>query len=777
MTPLLAALLLALQPQDTALVTAELVPRVAHVGEAVVLRVSVQSRSGSTPRIDQPTLHPSLHTVGTQDFTEMSFGLNRRNATTTRREFVLMPQTPGTFTIPSLRVMVGRRLYRTGTLTLQVSGTVPEPREAPENADARVTVRMEPETVYVGQQSTLVGEVLLTPDLQMRLTRPPSYDAPAPADFWIQELTPDPSTDVRVIDGQRFIVQRFYRAYFPLTPGRFSFAPARVTYEARQGFLFAPQTRELRSASPRVTVLAVPEDTRPQSFRGAVGALSMTATVEPRTGAVGDAVALIVELTGTGNVKALPPPTLPNLPGFEVLDPSETSDLDARTHKLGGTKRFTWVLVPEREGNFDLPAIGYASFDPELRTFRTHVADPGGVSVLPAGTGAPARTVGLRPQPEPNSLGWVHSPLFLTAQVLPLAFLGLGLWVRRRRAGPPARLKRGWDQRLAALRAARINPLTHAERLLRDVLAEVVPGARVRSGSPTELQSDLRRLVSQDFAERVAHLLERLEHARYAPVEADGTERKRILDELGEVLNAAWQRARTHTTTRAALVPIMLAFWQAATPANTFDQGISAFRERHLEAAVQHFERYVREAPNDPAGWYNLAVSYEAQRRPAGAAWALLHTLELRPRADDIEAQLRRLGATRLGQRMEPLLKLNTEETWLLACALWWGAATLLSAAIVRRKRRLAFSALIPLALAGLLLLTWGIERALPPPAIVLDAGAPLLVGQSLHADVVRQLQPLSAVSIIEEKDGWSRVRTPAGESGWVSDDALGRFR
>ncbi len=671
----LILLLCAVPPQNAPILTAELVPRTARVGEAVILRVSVQSRSSVSPRVEAPALHSDLHLVGTQDFTETSFGSGGR-VTTTRREFVLLPQAPGTFSIPAIRVNLDRRVLRTEPMSLRVSDAAPHDESASGTADARVLVRMEPETVYVGQQSTLVGEVLLTPDLQMRLTRPPSYDAPAPVDFWIQELRPDPATEMRVIDGQRFIVQRFYRAYFPLTPGRFAFAPARVTYEARQGFLFAPQTRELRSSAPELTVLPVPEQGRPRSYRGAVGTLSMRAHLEPGQSAVGDAVSLIVALAGSGHVKALPAPQLPPLSGFDVLDPSEAAEVDTRAQKLAGTKQFTWVIVPEREGTFDLPPIEYSSFDPELRTFRTHVVDPGALTVLPAGANTPLTMPVLRARPEANPMGWIRSPLFITLQVVPAAFVAMAFLLRRNRAGPAPRLKRAWDQRLAALRGVRSNPLHHAERLLRDALAEIVPGARVRSGSPAELHRDLQRLVSARFAEQVAQLLERLENARYAPGELDTDVRKGILDDLDVVLDAAWQHGRTSTRVHAALLPIALVLSQASAPASTFEEGLAAYRHREMATAIQQFQRYVQAVPDDPAGWYNLAVALEADRQPARAAWAWLHALELQPRAGEVRAHLTRLGAARMGERVRPTLRLNTEETFFLASALWCGCCS-----------------------------------------------------------------------------------------------------
>jgi hypothetical protein len=360
-------------------------------------------------------------------------------------------------------------------------------------------------------------------------------------------------------------------------------------------------------------------------------------------------------------------------------------------------------------------------------------------------------------------------------QAVPFAFLALGLVMRRRRSGPAPGIKRGWDQRLVALRAARANPFTHADRLLRDVLAELAPNLRVRSGSPADLHAGLRQLVSPEFADRVARLIERMEMVRYAPGEPAADDRKEILDELHAVIDGAWKHLCSGVRAYSAVAPFALILLQTTTP-GTFDQGIAAYHAHHFAEAANQFEQYVRAAPRDAAGWYNLASAYNADRRPAAAAWALLHTLELQPRAEDVAARLKQLGLTGLAQDVRPFLGLTTEEIWLLASALWWLGTAVLGLAMLRRRRRLSYGALVPIALAGLLLAIWAVERALPPPAIVLDRGARLLAGQSLHADLVSQIEPLTGVEIMEEHEGWIRVRTPQGQTGWVSGDGLGRF-
>src|SRR5688572_5899957 len=294
MATFLVAMLLALQQRP--LVTANLDRSEVRVGDPVTLRITVQATTGGVI-VPMPSLPSQLQAVSTREVSHASLSLPGGRTTTVSRELILVANAPGEYAIPPIRIRVDGENAYTPRLTLSVTGAAaPSPTPG-----ARLLARMEPDTVFVGQQATLVGELLMSVDLQMRLTRPPSYEAPSPSDFWMQELQSDARAEPRIIDEERYVGQRFYRAYFPLTAGKYAFAPAKATYEARQGFLFAPQVFELRSASPRIVVLPHPSAGRPSNFDGAVGKFDIAARVEPNQGAVGDALTLIVEITGSGN--------------------------------------------------------------------------------------------------------------------------------------------------------------------------------------------------------------------------------------------------------------------------------------------------------------------------------------------------------------------------------------------------------------------------------------------------------------------------------------------
>src|SRR5688572_23872123 len=294
---LVLALMLPAVQQDRTRVSAQLSNDAVRVGEAVTLVITIETASNADIAIKPPQLPNSLVVTGSQESTQMQFSIPGGRRRIITRELILQPVTQGQFTIPAVVVDVGGSTYRTRPVALRVTaGSVSSPTMPTDEAWLRV--RMSPETVYVGQQTTLTAEAGFSEEVRLRLTRPPIFEMPAPTGFWVQEIPGGVRAELRNVDGRAMEVQTKKVAYFPLTAGRYALKPARAIVDVRQGFLFAPETREIRSVSPRVTVLALPEAGKPEHFRGAVGQYTMEATVDPRTVAAGEPIQIKIVISG-----------------------------------------------------------------------------------------------------------------------------------------------------------------------------------------------------------------------------------------------------------------------------------------------------------------------------------------------------------------------------------------------------------------------------------------------------------------------------------------------
>jgi hypothetical protein len=764
---LLAALALAQNLQ----VRAELVPQSARAGDPIVLRVTAEAR-GERPRIAAPALPNGLAVVGTSESSSTSISTSGR-AYALVREYVLMGGQAGTYAIPPIKVEIDGEGRLTAQLVLRLSSSA----NAAITRDALLTARLQPDTVYVGQQATLVGEILVTPDLQMRLARPPTYEMPAPSEFWIQELEPEPQAEAQTRAGGRYNAQRFARAYFPLTAGKYQFAPIEVTYEARQGFVFAPQTMQLRSESPRLVVIPLPTEGRPETFRGAVGRFTLSSILDARDASVGDGVTLTLLVQGAGNIKALPAPILPKIEHVTVLEPAELAEIQPRGRTVQGSKRFSWVLVPERPGRIEIPPITFTYFDPATRKYVTEQTSPLAFDAAPASAAAPSAraTSMLRGRPGRDPLAFVWTRGFLAIQIVPL-LLVIAAWVAtRRKSGPSRKIWRAWTYRLDHL-GDRENFAAAADRLLRDALYAYAPQNAFRAGAVPDVERALRDRLPAELATDIIALTQRFSDIRYSNSAITAEERAALQQRLRQGLAGIWKEMRA--APRAAFVPILLALslQQGMTPDQLFTDAVKAWEQRDFAAAVRGFERYTAARPHDANGWYNLGLARQAAQQPAAGALALLKAVRIEPRSPELGDQLRRAGVTQLARRVRPVTSLTPSGTLVVMSGLWWLACILIAAAIIGRRRLFGWLALVPLAAAGILITASAIERVLPPAGMVLDQAAHLYVGRSLHAETLRQLQPLAGVTVLEESEGWLKVRTLDGEVGWVRQELVAKL-
>ncbi|HWV58416.1 MAG TPA: BatD family protein, partial [Longimicrobiales bacterium] len=412
----LSALLLAAgtaRSQGPLRVSAYLSADTVPAGDIVVLQI-VAETDGPAPDIVDPRLPAGLDIVGRSDRTEIQFSFPANRIRTLRRELAIRASAPGEYRIPPVRVTAGNAERETAAVTLFVSG--PVATAAASGIDGIVLqAALSADTVFVSEQVTLRTDVLVADDARSRLRGSPEYTPPDASGFWLHEVPRDPPR-ILIRDGRRFEVQSFARAYFPITPGEYTIPPARLVYETRDAFMAASARHELTTDTFRVVVLPVPDEGRPEGFTGAVGRFEIGAAVEPTDVVAGDPVALTITVAGTGNLRGLPPPELPALRGTEVYPPTEETSVDFIDGAVRGTKRFTWIVVPEIAGPLQVPPVEYHYFDPETRTFEVARSEPLAITVR----GSPGRVAsldsGVRPARRIRSseppLHWVRSPAF-----------------------------------------------------------------------------------------------------------------------------------------------------------------------------------------------------------------------------------------------------------------------------------------------------------------------------------------------------------------------------
>ena len=803
---------------DSVRIRASLEPSRVSVGETLTLEVVVEVDGGESVELDMPRPPAGFTVLGTSESSglEVRFpgGLFRR----VRRTVRLQALRPGEyrFNAPVViddagRRTVGEPLYVSVDTLAGGSG----PSAPTGDEDVLLLARLDADTVYVGEPVLLTGEAYLSASARRQLRRAPQYIAPSPPSFWIHDVDDSPRTRVELLGRRRYEVQSFRRAFVPITAGAFALEPAQLEVELRRGLLDPFQPRTLRTDSFRVRVLPLPPGA-PTGFGGAVGRYSATATIAPAEVAQGDGVTLQVVVEGSGYVKALPPPVLPEMAGVEVLPPSERAEVREEGSGLGGRKVFTWVLIPERPGVLRVPSLAYPHFDPETEAYATARTAPLEVRVRPGAVAAAAAGSALSPlrgEASGRALGWVESPLFGAAQLLPGLALLLGVWVRRRRArGGPARVSRRALRRrrsavLRELEALNDAADAHARLapLVRGWVAWRLADPRLAAAAPASVARAVREGGGpSDAGESLAGVLGEAEAARFAAAPLQASARAALLRRAADAVRAVDAGAPAPTAAiseedgarprRApAWSPWLLAapalgmvclaaLAAAAQPRPGTDapgavrEGVARYQAGEHGAAAAAFARAVRARPDDAAAWHDLGNALHAAGEPGGARWSWLQALVHDPRARDARANLLDTGTeVRLLEAASPAIPLRRAEGLLLAALFWLLGSTLVAGALVRVGPRGLTPGVVLLVLAGAL----AAQALLPPPG---EGAAVLLDGGALRAEPVRagatleRLEEGAGVRLLERREGWWRVVAlddPTLE-GWLPEARLG---
>ncbi|MGQ0816135.1 MAG: BatD family protein, partial [Gemmatimonadota bacterium] len=569
------------------------------------------------------------------------------------------------------------------------------------------------------------------------------------------------------VNGRVMEVQAMRRAYFPLSAGRFAFAPARAVIDVREGFLFAPESREIRSSSPRLTALPLPETGQPPGFKGAVGNYQIRAFLQPDTIAVGEAAQITIELAGTGNIKAAPPPILPAIPGVEQFTPTEEATVAFSDAIVRGTKRFQWVVIPNDAGTIEIPSAIYAFFNPGTREYRTIKTAPLTLVATSAAAAADAAAAAaslraLRAKPQHASLAWVRTRGFLLAQSIPLLVIVITLsllYMHRRQSTASSLLKD--FKRIRDANSAYPDFLRQLEAVLRSALR--------RTGGDTDVRARLLTLIG------------RIEAQRFAPAAAEATERASLLSEAEELIRlvasndtgstAVKHRSHEPQSRTAVLLVIALAQPQSVAP---FERGIELYRSGQFTHAARAFSDVVARDSTDVSAWMNLGNSHYRAGERGRAIWAWARAARQSPRDDAISRNLQSVGAVEV-LRTRPPLSVRPVEWYLLAALAWWGACAIALTAIVRRRLPLFSWALAPIASAVVALFV-GVIADGRTYAVALNEDTRLYGDPTVHSPVVRRVQAGAGLDVLEERDGWLRVRTVTQAEGWVEADDAGRL-
>lgn len=116
---------------------------------------------------------------------------------------------------------------------------------------------------------------------------------------------------------------------------------------------------------PNLKVKALPSNNKPSYFGGAVGKYKLEVSVDNKEITPDQSISLKIKLSGNGNISLadLPEPQFPS--AFEVYEPKFRESISSDVSGMKGYKQLEYLLVPRFGGEYKIPPIKYAYFDPK----------------------------------------------------------------------------------------------------------------------------------------------------------------------------------------------------------------------------------------------------------------------------------------------------------------------------------------------------------------------------------------------------------------------------
>ncbi|OGS12925.1 MAG: hypothetical protein A2234_08655 [Elusimicrobia bacterium RIFOXYA2_FULL_58_8] len=370
-----------------------------EINENLYLTVQVAGDSSSVPEPKIPNM---------QNFNSYSSGrsqsisiINGKITTSVSFTYILSPRFLGIQKIPSISVFNGTE--KAFTPEIEITVTRPSaaaarpaaPRQlqgrggrtaaaaAQNKAEGRIFLKAETDkkTAYPGEQVNLSVKFYTS----VPLTSNPQYMQPPLKNLIPEDLPPIRSGET-TLNGEHYAYSEIKTALFALSPGPAEIKPASVVVQVPSNETLDPfdpnffqkfmsmsnaqgSSREFATEAVSLNIKPLPPGA-PAGFSGAVGNYTVSATADRLEAKAGEPVNFSITVAGSGNLKAVTAPQLPDLQDFKVFDTMSSLDIRKDGDIIGGKKTFTYILVPRAAGRKTVPPITFHFFEPRAAQYR-----------------------------------------------------------------------------------------------------------------------------------------------------------------------------------------------------------------------------------------------------------------------------------------------------------------------------------------------------------------------------------------------------------------------
>lgn len=370
---------------DDISISASVDKNVVSINDQIVLEIDVSGTSSNLPNPDIPQLTDfNMYSSGRSQNVSI---INGQVSSSIVFKYVLVPKTIVKTTIPPITLNYNGKIYQTQRIPVDVVQSAPSQNNAPRQQgnysgpqeqnipetgdDLFLVAEVDKKNAYVNEQITYSLKFYRRIDLLSQ----PGFTPSDFSGFWSEDFAPKNYN--AVYKGRRYLITELKTLLFPTKPGKFTLKEASLTCQIPDynsadffgGFFSQGRTKIIQSKPITINVNPLPEANKPKGFNGTVGQYSITADIDKKTVKVNEPVTLNILVSGTGNIKAIAEPQLPDWPDFKKYETVGSLNINKDSGVLKGNKTFTTVIVPQTPGNKTIEPISFPFFDPDKKQY------------------------------------------------------------------------------------------------------------------------------------------------------------------------------------------------------------------------------------------------------------------------------------------------------------------------------------------------------------------------------------------------------------------------
>ncbi|MCG8581504.1 MAG: BatD family protein [Bacteroidales bacterium] len=331
--------------------------------------------------------------------------------------FILKALKEGQFTIPPATVKVEDEKVSSNSISIKVVKGEAQAQQqnqqsqaagsAPSDDDLFITVTPSKRNVYQGESLVLTTKIYT----KVQLDGLSDIKQPELSAFITQTLKSQDgiSWTMENVNGRTYNVGTYeQKLLFPQKSGKLTIEPTEIEFLVRQRVArsrsrsifddffesnYRTVKKKVRSKAITLNVKPLPSG-RPEGYAGGVGQLTMKASVNKSEVSVNDGVTLKVVVSGTGNHKFIEEPQIKFPADFDDFDAKISNSISNTASGMKGSKTYEYLMIPRHAGEFTIPSIKFAYFNPKSGKYQTSESGPISINVA-KGEGTEETTSGV----------------------------------------------------------------------------------------------------------------------------------------------------------------------------------------------------------------------------------------------------------------------------------------------------------------------------------------------------------------------------------------------